>query len=829
MRRPTLALLLLAAGCADPAAPEPTPAPAAPQGGVDCPTGKCDGVLDTVADYYDDMRSLSLDDLVGLGIGYADDPLNEALSAIPYADISLGETALFGLEEKALFGRVVQQDLSALRQSLTTALGETAFATRVTAWREATLRGSDAQVFAESRFRIKSSFNPNWHMSAGDVLGEIGFVAAPELEAVLIAPFADNLEAAWASPLETLKASRGFVLPRRATDIRDMAPGSTLVLRGAGTLGFNLGVGLPITVGSIADYVALSARVHAAARVAMSGQLDVQLVRGEGTDAWLDVGLTNHALKQFELGVKTGWGIAGLPEVNLDLGLIDVDLAEIAGDALEKQLNRRLEVLRASVGRTTDDYRLTVARFRFDLANESDANVQALAQAMRGDLRLAQALANRPGSGVVQTLDLAKDARSESSYLGVRFLSMHFFTAAATDVGRIQVDDGETARTLLFSELERRSGFLFVERGLAWRQLTALVSKEGRLVDADVNVRLTLRESDRFFGKDQVLDHVDSLLGWMVGYDAVFDTLGPVTDGLAEHVDGACPLGAGGPRDDAAARRREQRACLEAFANDSERLRLRAAADAAWEAATIDGFSGDFGADFMAVSEAARQLFDFKKAVSDQRWDDSPKGAMLTQVRFSEAALGDIFGPTDAAERFRTALEQILVLMEVDRDDDMDDKIDEMTDLVEKGRAQAIDKIVQRFKVTANRWQQLDRVAGLSPFGDTIDDHGHLILVPVSDPAAPTLATVAEFKGDALADLMGDLVDATDALGEPEGFVIGYALTRLTRADDVELLTDYTFTDGADAVPDVRLYGRGDQGEFIDAGQFDLDALIEAR
>lgn len=828
MRTTALAMLLLAGGCSDPAAPDAPPAAEAPQGGVDCPTGKCDGVVDTVVDYYDDMRSLNLDDLVGLGIGYADEPLNEVLSTVPWLDISLGDTALFGLEEKTLFGEVVQQDLTALRQSLTTRLGETAFATRVTGWREQTLRSTSAQVFAESRFRIKQSFNPSWSMSAGDVLGDIGFVAAPDLEAVLIAPFDDNLEAAWRSPLETLKASRGFVLPRRAADVRDMAPGATLALRGTGTLGFNLGVGLPITVGTIADYVALSARIHAAARIAMTGQLDVQLVRGEGDAAWLDVGMTGHTLKHFELGVKTGWGIAGLPEVNLDLGVVDVDLAEVAGDALEKQLNRRLEVLRAGVSRSSDDYRLTVARFRFDLARDDDALTQALAQGLRGDVRLAQALANRPGSGVVQTLDLAKDARSESSYLGFRFLSMHFFTAEETDIGRIQIDDGETARTLLFSELERRSGFFFVERGLAWRQLTALVSKEGRLVDADVNVRLTLRESDRFFGKDQVLDHVDAMLGWMIGYTPTFNVLGPATDALGELVDEACPLG-GNPRDSQAERRREQRECLERFTTDSERLQLQSAADDAWADATKDGYVGDFADDFMPVSEAARRLYDFKKAVSNQRWSDSPKGAMLTQVRFSEAALGSIFGPTDAGERFRGALEEVLTLMEVDRDDDLDDKIDEMTDLVEKGRAQAIGRIVQTFDGAAKRWQQLDRVAGLSPFGDTLDDHGHLLLVPIADPDAPTLATIAEFKGEVLGGLMGDLVDASGSLGEPEGFVIGYALTRLTRPEDIELLTDYTFKDGADDVPDVQLYGRGADGQFIDAGHFDLDALIEAR
>lgn len=828
MRRTTLAFALLAA-CSDPAPTDAPPAEAEPQGGVDCPTGKCDGVVDTVVDYYNDMRSLNLDDLVGLGIGYADEPLNEALSAVPWVDVSLGDTALFGLEEKALFGQVVQQDLGALRQSLTTRLGEKAFATRVTGWRENTLRTTPAQVFAESRFRIAQSFNPNWQMSAGDVLGDIGFVAAPSLEAVLIAPFEDNLEAAWASPLETIKATRGFILPRRAADVRDMAPGSMLALRGQGTLGFNLGVGLPITVGTIADYVALSARIHAAARVAMTGQLDVQLVRGEGDEAWLDVGMTGHTLKHFELALKTGWGIAGLPEVNLDLGVVDVDLAEVAGNALEKQLNRRLEVLRAGVSSSSDDYRLTVARFRFDLAREDDALIQALAQGLRGDVRLAQALANRGDSGVVQTLDLAKDARSESSYLGFRFLSMHFFTAEDSDVGRVQVDDGETARTILFSELERRSGFFFVERGVAWRQLTALESREGKLVDADVNVRLTMRESDSFFGKDQVLDHVDSMLGWLVGYSPVFNVLGPATDDLAELVDDACPLGAGGPRDSAAERRREQRECLDRFATDSERVALRDAADAAWEEATKDGYVGDFGEDFAAVSEAARHLYTFKKAVSDQRWSDSPKGVMLTQVRFSEAALGDIFGPADAKARFRSALEETLVLNEVDRDDDLDDKIDEMTDLVQKGRVSAIGKVVDRFAIAADRWQQLDRVAGLSPFGDTIADHGHLLLVPISDPASPDLATVAEFKGAVMADVMGDLMDAADSLGEPEGFVIGYALTSLTAPDTIELLSNYTFTDGADDVPDVQVYGRGDRAAFIDAGQFDLDALLEAR
>lgn len=828
MRIITSLALAATLGCAGEQTVDAPPTPA-PQGGVTCPTGKCDGVVDDIKDYYDDMRGIDLDDLVGLGIGYADDELNSALSSVPYVDVQLGETAFFGLEEKTIFGETIQQDLTALRGSLTQRLGESAFATRVTAWREQTLQQTDATVFAESHFSIGAEFSPQWTMSAGDVLGEVGFTAAPTLEAVLIAPFKDNLEAAWRSPLETLKSTRGYVLPRAAQDVRAMPAGSMMALRGEGTLGFNLGVGLPITVGTIADYVALSARISAAARVSMTGRLDVQLVRGEGEQVWLDVGVDSHSLKHFELALSSGWGVAGLPEVSLDLGVTDVDVSRLATRALEKQLNQKLEVLRAGASNTTEQLRITVARFRFDLASSDDAIEQALAQGLRGDIRLAQALANRPDSGVVQTLDLAKDARSEASYLGFRFLGMHFFTADNADVGRIQIDDGETAQTLLFSQIEQRSGFLFVERGLVWRQLTSLISKEGKLVDADVNVRLTLRENDRFFGKDQVLDHADAMLGWFVGFDNTFSTLGFAADTLGEYVDDACPLGAGGPRDTAAQRRREQRECLDRFVDDAQREALRQAMDAQWDEATKDGYVGDFGDDFMAVADAARRLFNFKRAVADQRWSDKPRGAMLTQVRFSEAALNGIFRGDDAPARFRTALENVLVLMEVDRGDDSDDKVDEMAELLEKRRVDTLDDIVAVFADASKRWQQFDRVSGLAPFGDTIDDHGHLLLVPLSDTDNPTLSTVAEFKGAIAADLMGQLTEASRSLGEPEGFVIGYALTHMARPEHVEALAHYTFTDGAEDVPDVQLYGRGGQAAFIGAGQFDLDALIEAR
>lgn len=826
----TAVLAGLVAGCADPGPGGEAGAAGEGRSTGTCPTGKCDGFAETVRDAFDDMRGLKLDDLVGLGVGLATDELNGLLGEVPYADLKLEPTAFFG-EPREVFGEVIVQDVDALHAGLTERLGEHAFATRVNGLRRAIV-AREGGVYAESVFRIGGELAPAWSMSAGDVVGTVGFSGRPTLEAMVIAHHDDVTEGAWKAPLAAVLEARGFVLPRDAGDVRRMRPGESVALRGEGTLGFNLGVGVPLTIGTVADYVTLSARVSAGARVALSGRLDVQLVRGEGDTAWVDVGVDRQRIRHFSLALASGWGVAGLPEIDLDLGPVRLELAEIAEKALSRQLDDKLSLFSARASRGNEAVRVTVARFRFDLSRDDAAVEQALHQALKGDIRLAQALANRPGSGVIQALDLAKDARSESSYLGFRFLGMSFFTSRNLDTGTVTIDDEGGQQTLLFSELERRSGLFFTDRGTTWRQVTSLRARDGALVDATVNARLTLRERDRFLTKDQILDHVDPLLAWLVGFEGTFGDLGEPCDALFAYADHTCDTPRPGDRDRRA--EDEYRACVEKLPETPEYRALVERARRRYGDVADTQLRTGFDAEFPSSAEIARRLFEAKLGLSGihdrpDAYLDGPKGAMVAQVRFSEAALDSMLAEGADAE-FRAALEGVLRLMRADRDDDLDEKREDL-DKFTRRRDKDLDAVQAVYAAAVERYRQLDRVAALAFDGRPLGDHAAVVLIPVDAPDDLRLATVAEHQGEVVRDLFTDLTEATRRLREPDGFLVGYALLWMADPAAVEIMVDFQFDpdhDRAYDAWDTRFYTRG-TASFIDAGHFVLDELLGSR
>ena len=276
-----------------------------------CPSGKCDGFASRIRDLYDDMTTISLEDLTALGVGLANDPLNDVLGDVPYVDIEISKTSLFG-DPREVFEQDFVHDIDALHAGLTDHLGESAFATRITDIRRRILASTSNTVWAESHFRLGGSVNFDWSTPFNDdIVGTVGFHGRPEVETVLIAPYEGNLEAVVSNPLKSVRASRGWILPRGTSDIVKMVPGEALSMRARGTLGINFGVGIPIVLATLADYITLNSRFSAAARVGISGDLDVQLVRGEGQLAYVDVGVENHEMKGFSLAYRTGWGVAG--------------------------------------------------------------------------------------------------------------------------------------------------------------------------------------------------------------------------------------------------------------------------------------------------------------------------------------------------------------------------------------------------------------------------------------------------------------------------------------------------------------------------------------
>ncbi|QDG52226.1 hypothetical protein FIV42_16215 [Persicimonas caeni] len=806
-------------GCVADEHKEPAPQTSQPT----CTGAKCDSFSDRFADLYSDMKSVELDDLTVLGAGLATDELNGQLADVPYSQIELSPTSLFGAQED-VFGETVVHDIGQLRAGLTERLGEDAFATKIVGIRQEALAANPDMVFAESHFEVGPSLGTNWGLSHGDAVGNVGFNADASIESVVIAPYEDRVDAIVDNPLSAIGSAREFVLPRHADDVRAMAPGESLAMRADGTLGLNLGVGVPFLLGTLTDFVSLHARASFGARVALGGKLDVQLVRGTNDDVWVDVGVANQHLRHFSVALETGFGVEGLPEVNVDLGPLNMSLDDIAEKALRKQLNERLT---PSVSATSSSQtsRLTVARFRFDLARTSDEVEQALAQSLRGDIRLAQALANRGGEGVVQELDLTKEHRSESDYIGFRFLGMEFYRANGFDTGTVQISADGQNQTLLFTEIEDKSGLFFTNRNTSWRTLVSLQSRDGRLTDASVNARITLREDDKFFDRDQMLDHVDALAGYFVGFEPFYAGISAEHDALLDWVDNQCPRP--GHQADYA-ERRAYRECIDALPTSPEYISQKDAVAAANEQVLAGALRSGFVEGNSA--DITRKLLAFKLGIS-ARGDfmGNPEGRMLTQVRFSDDAVHHLMVP-GRHQDFELAVEQVLRLMAAERDRTLADKTDDLDDYVDD-RRERIAEMAALYADATVQFADYEALATMQIDGEAVGDESQMVLIPVDSQQDMRLASLAEHKAKVLERLVPELSDLAEDgifndLDEPTGFVVGYAMLWMAEPSQVELLTKFDFDDDEEALPDdVDIYAIG-SSPLIGAGQFDLETLL---
>ena len=82
-----------------------------------------------------------------------------------------------------------------------------------------------------------------------------------------------------------------------------------------------------------------------------------------------------------------------------------------------------------------------------------------------------------------------------------------------------------------------------------------------------------------------------------------------------------------------------------------------------------------------------------------------------------------------------------------------------------------------------------------------------------------------------MGSLYGTLVEAAKRLGEPDTLLIGYALLQMVSPSQIELMVNAQFEtdhDGQYNRYDLNLYGKGN-ASFIEAGMFDLDALLGAK
>ena len=173
--------------------------------------------------------------------------------------------------------------------------------------------------------RSTNNLIPSFSFDAGGIPGNVGLLASKGIQATVIAPYKGELKSVLKGPVEAIRTARGFVLPRDVDDVEKMAQGETITLSSDGVVGINVGLGVPIYITTIQSFATLHAVISAAGRATLSGKLDVQLVRGEGDEAIVDVGITGSTNRFFKLAAKTAWGVEGLADFKVPRKILFLD------------------------------------------------------------------------------------------------------------------------------------------------------------------------------------------------------------------------------------------------------------------------------------------------------------------------------------------------------------------------------------------------------------------------------------------------------------------------------------------------------------------------
>jgi hypothetical protein len=818
VRRALFSLLLAACATSEPEGEELS---------VTC-EGKCDGI-GNLKSFIRDAKELDLGDLVAVGSKLGADEISGALSG-DFASIKLDEPRFFALPGVAE-PDLTLENIDTLVSGLAARFGERELSTEVNAVRRAHLMAGSDKVFVESAFRLGG--NSDWGNNVGgfdNASVRIGFGVGGSLEARVIGAYRSELQGVSRGPLKALTDLRGFVFPRGIDEIRKMKPGESFALSGEGHLGANLGAGVPILIANPGNIISYNIVISAGLRARIAGQLDVQLVRLDGDEIVIDVGMQRVREWSAKLAIDDAWGVQGLLRTNISLGGIEVDLGKLADKALQKQLNSKLNLFSAELSKSNTASRVSVARLRFGL-DGGDASViaPAIAQALKGDVRLAQALANRGEPGVIAEFDLLRSGSSTTSFAGIDILGMSFFKKTIASEGEVIIQTPGGARSLLFQSLRKSSGSFFSEHGYTRVGLSGLNFDPNNPGEArgEANLFVQLQEADDFMERDKMLDHVDALI-LALGGKAALASIETHGNALERFVEQTCPNSqAFDP-------------CRVSVLSNPTVIDLRTkGVDAARAAAT--NLTSTQGAELIKLADfrmTTQATYEPKAALV------GPESTFTIDYRFDDAALNFLMTERDATS-FKSALHAYASAVKVNRLDEASNLAANRAKLERDLKAQ-VDELAAKYDAARTDYRKLLGVERavlqkIGPVGPRLLE----VRVPVDQNNRPlyeeaAVGSLAEARSRVVTKMFDSLVKKSSGFSTHVEQVSGYALLGMLEPSRIDLRVDARIdvSDGfsqnfehyrAAGYGSFDIYGKGDKVAPIDGGLFSIDALIEGQ
>jgi hypothetical protein len=460
-------------------------------------------------------------------------------------------------------------DLDTIATGLLQRFGDTELPAKVNAVRRDNVQGGyylDAAMTAGLRgsksWSIKGPDSTNFTSSIS-----FGFDAGAEVtaRAVVHSPkdkIGDEAKA-W---LKNLVGARDYFFSQKAEKVDEMKAGEMWGLRGKGRLGAHIGLDAPVAITG-----PLSVVFHGGFSGNLEGLIDVQVVKLDGGQVVVDLGIQDGALGGWSVGVGTSYGVPSICK-DSETGQNGACLPTLAGGALDLKkivpniaqnlLNDYLG-FHATTGGSKGSQRLSVLRMRFDFgAATGDAATEAraaFARAIRFDARHAQTLHHQQAGtarpSVVVEADLFRQMATSTRYTDFNALGFSVYKSdETTKEGAMTLRTPTDTQVVTYSVRNKRSGWFQTSHGFD-RMAFASTSNKGSQANLVFNVATADKHLD---ARGLLTENADAVLLAAGGRSSI-EALDAFGNGLEGRVRGceanndACVYSALGGADQASA------------------------------------------------------------------------------------------------------------------------------------------------------------------------------------------------------------------------------------------------------------------------------------